>query len=176
MGRIIGRIEPTESLTGTLDGAVYRGYSAYQTAVQHGYEGMEEEWLESLKGKKGDPGDDGYSPEVSVEKSGNATTITITDKTGTTTVQVLDGEKGDPGDPGDPGETPKITAERTGSKQTTLYVDGKQLCQILDGMDGTDGDNGHTPARGTDYWTEADKTEIIQDVLDALPAAEEVGF
>lgn len=28
----------------------FRGYSAYEIAVQHGYEGTEEEWLESLKG------------------------------------------------------------------------------------------------------------------------------
>lgn len=27
-----------------------RGYSAYEIAVQHGFEGTEEEWLESLKG------------------------------------------------------------------------------------------------------------------------------
>lgn len=28
----------------------FRGYSAYEIAVQHGYEGTEEEWLNSLKG------------------------------------------------------------------------------------------------------------------------------
>jgi microcystin-dependent protein len=41
---------------------------------------------------------------------------------------------------------------------------------------GESGQDGYTPVRGTDYWTEADKAEIIQSVLAALPSAEEVGF
>ncbi len=32
------------------------GYSAYDLAVKYGYKGTEEEWLQSLKGPKGDPG------------------------------------------------------------------------------------------------------------------------
>lgn len=35
---------------------------------------------------------------------------------------------------------------------------------------------GDTPVKGTDYWTETDKTEIINDVLEALPSAEEASF
>lgn len=35
------------------------GASAYQIAVKHGYDGTETEWLASLKGAKGDPGDAG---------------------------------------------------------------------------------------------------------------------
>lgn len=31
------------------------------------------------------------------------------------------------------------------------------------------GTDGKTPVRGTDYWTDADKTEIVNDVLSALP-------
>ena len=42
------------------------------------------------------------------------------------------------------------------------------------GKDGVDGVDGATPVRGVDYWTEADKTEIVEDVLAALPSAEEV--
>ena len=30
-------------------------------------------------------------------------------------------------------------------------------------------DSKGTPEKGVDYWTEADKEEIVQDVLDALP-------
>ena len=36
--------------------------------------------------------------------------------------------------------------------------------------------NGYTPVKGTDYWTEEDKTEIVNDVLQALPTAEGVEF
>lgn len=38
-----------------------------------------------------------------------------------------------------------------------------------DGADGKDGTNGKTPVKGTDYWTAADKAEIVNDTLSALP-------
>ena len=41
--------------------------------------------------EKGDTGEDGFSPAASVSKSGTTTTISITDKNGTTTAQVEDG-------------------------------------------------------------------------------------
>ncbi len=57
------------SLTGKVNGNVLRGninrllelrgYSAYEVAVQNGFEGTEEAWLSSLKGGKGDKGDRG---------------------------------------------------------------------------------------------------------------------
>ena len=34
---------------------------------------------------------------------------------------------------------------------------------------GLKGDKGDTPVKGTDYWTAADKAEIVNDVLAALP-------
>ena len=41
------------------------GKSAYQVAVDNGFEGSESEWLASLKGNKGDSvkGDDGFPTE-----------------------------------------------------------------------------------------------------------------
>lgn len=38
------------------------------------------------------------------------------------------------------------------------------------------GENGKTPVRGTDYWTEADKAEIVSDVLASLPDGDEVAY
>jgi len=35
------------------------GKSAYEIAVEHGFEGSEEEWLASLKGEQGPPGERG---------------------------------------------------------------------------------------------------------------------
>lgn len=32
------------------------------------------------------------------------------------------------------------------------------------------------PEKGVDYWTEADKAEIVQSVLDALPDGDEVAY
>lgn len=48
----------------------------------------------NLKGDTGATGADGYSPSASVSKSGTVTTITITDKDGTTTAEVYDGAGG----------------------------------------------------------------------------------
>lgn len=66
--------------------------------------------------------------------------------------QGADGAKGDKGDTGATG------------------ANGK------DGAAGKDGADGHTPVKGTDYFTEADKSEMIAAVLAALPAAEGVSF
>ena len=41
---------------GTYNRYNWRGYSAYEIAVQHGYTGTEEEWLASLHGADGDMG------------------------------------------------------------------------------------------------------------------------
>lgn len=38
------------------------------------------------------------------------------------------------------------------------------------------GKDGYTPVKGTDYWTDADKNGIVQDVLAALPNASGVSF
>ena len=44
------------------------------------------------------------------------------------------------------------------------------------GDPGTPGAAGHTPVKGTDYWTEADKQEIVNDVIAALPDGTEVAY
>ena len=43
-------------------------------------------------------------------------------------------------------------------------------------LKGEKGDNGYTPIKGTDYFTDADKDEMVDAVLAALPIAEGVGF
>lgn len=50
---------------------------------------------QGIQGQKGDKGDQGFAPTVSVSKTGKITTITITDKDGTKTFQVLDGADGE---------------------------------------------------------------------------------
>lgn len=60
------------------------------------------------------------------------------------------GPKGDPGARGDPGEQ------------------GPRGEQGLQGPKGDAGTDGHTPVRGTDYWTEADIASIKSYVDDAI--------
>ncbi len=38
----------------------------------------------------------------------------------------------------------------------------------LKGPKGDKGDDGHTPIKGTDYWTTTDQTAIVADVLAAV--------
>ena len=40
------------------------------------------------------------------------------------------------------------------------------------GPQGPAGADGYTPVKGVDYWTEADKAEMVSDVLSALPTWE----
>lgn len=99
------------------------GKSAFQVAVENGFEGTEYEWLESLHGKNGKDGKDGYTPVKGVDyfdgkdgytpikgtdyfdgKSGkdgvscthswNGTTLTVTSASGTSSAN-LKGDKGD---------------------------------------------------------------------------------
>lgn len=45
---------PLRSCSGmTMNLQSWRGYSAYEIAVQNGYEGTQQQWLESLRGQDG---------------------------------------------------------------------------------------------------------------------------
>lgn len=122
-------------------------------------------------GKNGKDGQDGYTPQKNVDyfdgkdgkdgsngkdgtsatHSWNGTTLTITSASGTSSAN-LKGDKGDTGSKGDKGDT--------GSK----------------GDKGDKGDAGKTPVKGTDYFTESDKQEMVSAILAALPTAEGASF
>ena len=53
---------------------------------------------------------------------------------------------------------------------------GPQGIQGEPGQKGATGEAGHTPVKGVDYFTDAEKSEMIQAVLDALPAAEGASY
>ena len=72
-------------------GAGEPGKSAYEIAVEHGFEGDEQAWLESLKGEKGEQGPQG--PPGADGKDG------------------ADGEQGPQGPPGNDAE-PQFTQEQ----------------------------------------------------------------
>jgi hypothetical protein len=46
---------------------------------------------------------------------------------------------------------------------------GKDGKDGVDGAPGKDGVDGRTPVKGVDYWTDADKAEIIAAVIASLP-------
>lgn len=61
-------------------------------------------------------------------------------------------------------------------------MQGEQGIQGIQGAKGDKGDtgapgkDGKTPVKGTDYWTAADKQEIVNSVIDALPDGTEVSY
>jgi hypothetical protein len=67
------------------------GLSAYEIALNNGFVGSEKEWLESLNAADGE---DGVSPVVEVEKIDGGHRLTITDKDGEKTFDVMDGVGG----------------------------------------------------------------------------------
>ena len=74
-----------------------------------------------------------------------------------------DGQDGAPGPKGDTGPAgPAGPAGKDGAP-------GQQGPQGEPGAPGAPGQNGHTPVKGTDYWTETDKAEIVADVIAAIP-------
>ena len=161
--QLVGVLNQAQQMSGTLAGPLVRGFSAYDIAVMEGYVGTQEEWLETLRGKegavgpqgpKGDTGEtgpkgnDGYTPVKGVDY--------FDGQPGDTGATGPQGEKGDPGEKGDTGEQ-----GAQGPKGDT----GEKGDPGEKGPKGDTGDPGYTPVRGTDYWTAADKAEIVADVL-----------
>ena len=58
----------------------------------------------------------------------------------------------------------KDTLDKLSDLNGKLQYNGSDV-----GLKGDKGDKGDTPVKGTDYWTESDKAEIVADTLAALP-------
>lgn len=58
----------------------------------------------------------------------------------------------------------KDTLDKLSDSNGKLQYNGSDV-----GLKGDKGADGITPVKGTDYWTEADKAEIVADTLAALP-------
>ena len=125
------------------------------------------------QGPKGDKGDTGpQGPQGPKGADGTMTFEELTEEQkeslrgpqGIQGEQGLQGPKGDKGDPGETGATgpqgPKGDKGDTGPQ----------------GIPGNDGADGYTPQRGVDYWTAEDRTQMVSDVLAALPNASGVSF
>lgn len=96
-----------------------------------------------------------------------------------------DGVDGKPGATGADGVTPHIGDNghwyigSTDTGKPSRGVAGAKGSDGANGKDGAQGEkgaDGKTPIRGTDYWTAADKQEIVNDVLAALPDGTEVSY
>lgn len=83
------------------------------------------------------------------------------------------GEQGPKGDKGDKGEQ---GIQGIAGKDGANGKDGSNGKDGVNGQDGKDGVDGKTPKKGEDYYTEADKQEMVQLVLAALPSSEGVSY
>jgi hypothetical protein len=93
-------------------------------------------------------GQNAFVPTAEVTKSGNVTTVRITDVNGTTEASI---------------ETPTahVTKENGVSTLTITDENGQTVVEVLDGQKG---DKGDTPIRGTDYWTPLDQQIVTEQV------------
>lgn len=106
------------------------------------------------KGEKGNPGNDGVSPTVTITAITGGHRITITDAEGDHTADVMDGTDGDPGTPGQDGISPTVTITSiTGGHRITITdKNGNHTADVMDGQDG------HSPVITT---TKSGKTTTI---------------
>ena len=90
----------------------------------------------------------------------------------------MKGDQGDTGAAGADGKdgtngiTPTIGTNGNwylGTTDTGKPSRGEKGDKGADGTNGKNGTDGKTPVKGTDYWTAADKAEIVNDTLAALP-------
>ena len=96
----------------------------------------------------GDPGQDGFSPIITVTDITGGHRVTITDATGSRTVDVMDGSPGTPGDPGEPGEpgadgvspTVAVSPITDGHRVTITDKTGEHSFDVMDGEKGDPGD------------------------------------
>ena len=112
-------------------------------------------------GTVGPPGADGVSPTIAVTEITGGHRLTITDKTGTKNVDIMDGEMGQTGatgqtgqtgatgEPGKDGVSPTITtAPISGGYRLTIKdANGTKSIDLMNGSDGKDGNDG---SNGTD--------------------------
>ena len=179
-----------------------KGESAYEIAVKNGYEGTEEEWLESLKTANPEIIKEAVTeyldenpieaPVTSVNGKTGEVKLTAEDVGAISTEELetavdealmkakesgeFDGKDGTKGEKGDPFTYEDFTPEQLAALKGKDGQDGakgdpftyedftpEQLA-ALKGKDGADGQD------GKDYvFTEADKEEVVSEVIAALP-------
>lgn len=131
------------------------GKSAYQIAVDSGFVGNEEAWLASLVGPRGSQGEKGATGQQGAQGPAG--------KDGAT------GERGPQGPQGIPGKDGAPGAQGLQGPPGKDGAVGPQGVQGEPGVAGPAGPAGKTPVKGVDYYTEADRSEMVNLVLGEMP-------
>lgn len=143
---------PSAGITHYWDGTVLTVTSASGTSSA------------DLKGEPGQQGPAGVSPTITVdawryfpESPKPGYTLTITDVNGTQEVDIAEGVS--------------TTHSWDGTVLTVTSASGTSSVD-LKGEQGPKGDDGYTPVKGVDYYTEEDKEEIVE-ILDNMQSVAE---
>ena len=128
------------------------GLSAYQIALQNGFQGTEGEWLASLKGEKGDKGDKGDTGLQGAKgEKGDKGDKGDKGEKGDPGAQGIQGEKGDKGEKGekgDPGEKGEKGDQGDIGPQGLRGERGERGPQGFQGEKGEKGDQGEKGEQG----------------------------
>ena len=121
-------------------------YQIYKLAVDSGYEGTYEEWLATIKGAKGDDGEDGHTPVIEIKNDG----YWYVD--GVSTGVIAKGNDGESGNDGSTWLTGTIAPNNANGRNGDFYFDtvAKKIYSksnnvwvlvstIVDGENGSDG-------------------------------------
>lgn len=126
------------------------GKSAYQIAVEQGYQGSESDWLSSLKGDKGEKGNTGAKGNPGQDGADGKSAYAIAVEHGYEDSEEkwllsLKGEKGDTGERGEKGDT-GLQGERGEKGETGQQgVPGEKGEKGDAGVAGKDGTDGFSP-------------------------------
>ena len=190
----VGILNVVQSTTSTADDGnnvitvTLTDGNTFTFTVQNGSKGSSgTNGKDGVDGKNGVDGEDGFSPIATVTQTATGATISITDVNGTTTAIVTNGKDGAKGEKGDTGATgPQGPAGADGEKgdkgdKGEQGIQGEPGAKGETGAKGDKGEKGdtgatgatgpagYTPVKGVDYWTAADKSAMVSDVLAALP-------
>lgn len=72
--------------------------------------------------------------------------------------------------------TAKVERETDGVLVTITDKNGTTTAEVFDGAKGDKGTDGYSPIRGVDYFTEEDKTAMVNAVLAQVVDATEVEY
>lgn len=138
--------------TNLLNGAKYKLVSI-SNITGHKTTDCFYDWRLLDEDESGNHADAAISPTINVTEIDGGHRVSVTDVNGEQSFDVMNGLKGDKGDTGEQGPQ-----GLKGDKGDT----GEQ------GPQGSAGKDGYTPVKGTDYFTEEDKTELIDELEQRL--------
>ena len=115
------------------------------------------------------PPEPGFSPSVAVQEIEGGYRITVQNKDSQQTFDLFHGAKGDKGETGAVGPQGPQGIQGVQGPAGQQGEPGKDGAA---GKDGAPGADGYTPQKGIDYYTEADKAEMVSAVIAALPTWE----